>query len=306
MKLGTLLLLALPLASLAEWAAHRFFLGCAPTQDDWQRLAPKVASIRRTGDLVTSAPDWTDPLLRQALGQDLVPIELLARADNDSLERVVEVSFGGHRTPEFTGWRELALHPSGPFQIRELANPRLERVRMRLIDRVVPELLEVAEGEHAHRRSCPFLESGRVTAGGLGGDPTFPSRRFACHSGEPYLVAVTTIDDERFRPRRCIWAHPTPRGALSLRFRDVLMGELLVGHAGLPWLISRDGVGTPIHMAARFEGESIGVVTIEDQQGWTRFQWLTHAHRDKRGELELVVSSESPQNRRFCFTLESR
>lgn len=306
MKLATLLLLALPLVSLTELAAHRYFRACAPSRADWQRLASEIAGLRRSGDLITSAPNWTDPLLRQALGQEPMPIDQLARADDDGLERVVEISVRGHRDPAFTSWRELTRRSIGPFRILVLGNPHPDPARQRLIDRVAPSLLEVSEGERGNRRVCAFTDSARVTAGGLGGDPTLPARRFACPSGEPYLVAVTTIDDESFRPRRCIWAHPTPRGPITLRFKEVWLGQRLVGHAGLPWLISRDGAGTPIHVAVRFEGESIGAVDVQDQQGWTRFEWPTAKLSDKRGELEVVVSSESAQNRRFCFTLESR
>jgi hypothetical protein len=177
---------------------------------------------------------------------------------------------------------------------------------MRLIERVAPQWLSVTEGPTGDPHVCTYTTTARATAGNLPGEPTFGPRRFACPSGEPYLVTVTTIDDEQFAPRRCIWAHPSPIGPITLKFRDVWLGEKLVGHAGLPWLLSRDGAGTPIHLAAEFEGRPIGHVVVEDTQGFTRFEWSTTAHRDQRGDLELVVSSAESRNRRFCFTLESR
>lgn len=278
----------------------------APNAEDWRRAKSEIVALCQPGALITSAPRWTDPLLRQAMGAELMPIELLARADNDNLEQVVEISFGGSKDGEFMTWPEQRRLKTGPFLVRVLANPRPEPAKTRLLDRVAPGSLEVAEGDANHERGCPYTSTGRASAGGLGGDPALPPERFACPSGEPYLVAVTTIDDEHFKPRRCIWAHLSPNGPLKLRFREVRLGAKLVGHAGLPWLISRDGVGTDIGLAVKFQGAPVGQVAVKDTAGWMRFEWSTAALGDEQGELEVIVSSERFQNRRFCFTLESR
>lgn len=306
MRIGRILLLALPVVSLVELLAHRHFREVAPGPDDWQRVEAELVALHRPADLVTVAPRWADPLLRQLVGDRLMPLEILGRADDETLGRVVELSFGDARTSQFADWSELEQRESGPFTIRVLDNPRRETARMRLIDRVRPGLLRVFEGPSGDPQICSYTSVGRVSAGGLGGNPTFVAKRFACPSGEPHLVAVTTIDDQDFAPRRCIWAHPSAVGPMTLVFRDVWLGDKLVGHAGLPWLLSRDGSGTPMHLAARFEGEPIGSIVVVDTQGWIRFEWATPAHRDERGDLELTVSSAHPDNRRFCFTLESR
>lgn len=305
-SLNLALLLALPIVSLLELGAHLHFRRSGPSVEDWQQLKSVIVALYGPNTLVTSAPRWTDPLLRQALGDELLPLDLLARADDDTLERAIEISVGDARDSEFADWIERSQRRHGPFSIRVLDNPRFEPVRLRLLDRVEPSSLAVWQADRNTERVCPFTSSARVTTGGLGGDPTLPARRFACPSGEPYLVGVTTIDDEHFAPRRCIWAHPSPNGATILRFSEVWLGRKLVGHAGLPWLISRDGIGTPVKLEARFEGTPIGQVTVEDTSGWIRFEWSTQEQRDRRGELELAVSSEQARNRRFCFTLEAR
>jgi hypothetical protein len=306
MRIGSVLLLALPLLSLAELTAHRHFRKTAPTSDDWQNLEPVVGQMRHASELVVVSPAWAEPLLRQALGDRLMPIELLARADDETLGRAIEVSFGSAQNRRFATWREIERKNSGPFLLRVLENPQTESVRTRLIDWVHPPDLQVFEGPQGDPQACSFTTRGRVSTGGLGGDPTLGAVRYACPSGEPYIVTVTTIDDQDFLPRRCIWAHPTPLGPLTLLFRNVWLGTKLVGHAGLPWLISRDGVGTPVRLEAKFEGTLLGRVVIEDTEGWMRFEWATTSNRDQHGDLELVVSSERPDNRRFCFTLESR
>jgi hypothetical protein len=306
MRIGTLLLLTLPLLSIGELWAHRYYRSFAPTSEDWQNLEQVIDPLFRPSDLVTVAPHWADPLLRQQLGEKLMPIELLARADDETLERVIAVSFDNAKAKGFDDWRERERRQSGPFLVQVLENPRPEKARMRLIDRIQPEFLQVFEGPAGDPHRCTYTAVGRASSGGLGGEPTFGPRRFACPSGEPHLVTVTTIDDQDFAPRRCIWAYPSSYGPMTLQFRDVWLGQKLVGHAGLPWLLARDGAGTPIHITARFEGASIGSAVLIDTQGWIRFEWSTLAHRDQRGDLELVVASERPQARRFCFTLESR
>jgi hypothetical protein len=306
MRLSSILLLALPFLSAVEFWSHKHFRTVAPREADWQALEPAIASMYRTADLVHIVPAWADPLLRQTLGESRMPLSVLGRADDDTLPRVIAVSFDGASDSAFAAWPERERHQVGPFQIRILDNPKLEVARMRLIDRVAPTTLQVFEGPPGDPHTCSFTKSAAVSAGGLGGNPTLAARRFACPSGEPHVVAVTTIDDERFAPRRCIWAHPSAIGPMTLLFRDVWLGQKLVGHAGLPWLISRDGVGTPIHLDVRFEGIHVGSVVVEDTEGWKRFEWPTIAEQDRRGDLEVVISTAEPQNRRLCFTLESR
>jgi hypothetical protein len=292
--------------ALAELAAHEFFRRSAPDERDWALLEPTVKTLYRPGTWVTVVPEWADPLLRFQLGDGYFPLDTMARSDDDGLERAIVVSFLGQESHELWRWELKHREVVGPFTVKVFENPHPEHAKVRLIEHVSPPALEVFDGHPGDPKVCFFTNRARISTGGLGGDPTLPASRYVCPSGERYGVAVTTIDDERFRPRRCIWAHPSPSGPLTLIFHDIPLGKKIVGHAGLPWLISRDGVGTPIEITARLDGERLGRHVVVDQKGYERFEWDTHLHDNQQADLELVISTERAENRRLCFTMETR
>jgi hypothetical protein len=306
MRVGSWLLLLLPFLALSELWAHEQARQQAPSAEQWEQLAPRVRALHRPGDLVTVAPRWAEPLLRYQLGDPYFPLELLGRTDSDSLKRAIVVSFMGQEDLEFGRWKVTQTLQTAPFVIRMYENPAPAVPKARLIDRIEPRYLEVYDGEPGEPNVCAFTRQARVSTGGLGGDPTLPATRFQCPAGGPHLVGVTTIDDEHFRPKRCIFAQPSKNGALSLVFHDVPLGKSLVGYAGLPWLISRDGVGTPIELAARLDGQWLGHHIVIDEAGFRRFEWDTRHRENQQAELLLTVSTANPDNRRLCFTLESR
>ncbi len=130
-----------------------------------------------------------------------------------------------------------------------------------------------------------------------------PAQRFACAGAS---VAVTVIDDERFRPRRCIWAPPQSDGPLTLRFANVPVGTRIQGYTGAPWLLTRDGSGPPAVLEVRVAGRSIGTHRQQDGAGWTPFSFDTKAAPGTRADVELVVTSENTQNHMFCFYADTR
>jgi hypothetical protein len=144
-----------------------------------------------------------------------------------------------------------------------------------------------------------------MTAGNLGGDPGSPRKRFSCPGGGFHWVGVTIIDDEQYRPRRCIWAPPSVLGPVILHFRAVPFGRKLVGHAGAPWLMVRDGVGPPISLTASTHGSELGAVAAKDTDGWIRFEWDTERLNDVVADLDLKIAQVHSEQR-FCFTLEAR
>lgn len=306
MRVGGWLLLALPLVGGIELAAAEYFRHSAPSEADWELVEPRVKSLYQPGDWVSVAPAWAEPLLRHQLGASYFPVDLVGRPDNDGLRRAILLSFMGQEERVLWSWELRQTERFGPFTLRVYENPNPEPAKARLLDWVKPGRLEVLVGVPGDEKSCVYTERAPVITGGLGGSPTLPSARFTCAGGEPYVVAVTTIDDEHFEPRRCIFAHPSPAGPLTLTFHEVPLGKKLVGHGGLPWLISRDGAGTPVELTASVDGEHLGQKVFVDQEGFRRVEWNTRRFEGTSVELELVVTSKSSKNREFCFTLESR
>jgi hypothetical protein len=302
------LALTVPALGLLELAAHFAFARRAPTLDEWRGVRGSVAELRGSQGLVVVAPHWAEPLARHAFGDELMPLDEVARPDESGFARAVEVSLLGRSAPELAGWRSVEERRAGRFRLRVLENPSPVRVLFDFVEHVAPPHLSAFHAREAggERQPCAWNPRARVSNGGLGGNPTFPARRFECPGGEYFFVGVTVIDDQHeYRPRRCIWAHPPEHGSLLLRFAAVPLGAVVRGHAGLPWLIHRDGSGTPVELRVRVGGREIGRVLHHDVEGWKRFELPTGA-AGRREDVELEVSSERAAHRHFCFQADTR
>ncbi len=299
------LALAVPAVGLAELALHLHHARRAPALDEWAALAPAVTELRKDGDLTIVAPAWAEPNARWALGDEVFPLRDVARADETGYSRAVEISILGQRSPEVSAWTVLEERGSGRFTLRVLENPAPPTVRLDFTDALGPEKVEVFERVGDRVVDCPWTNRARMSAGGLGGNPTFPRERFACPSGEFFFAGVTVIDDERYRPRRCVWAHPPARGSLVLRYRDVPLGRVVRGYGGLPWIIERAKPGTPVAMEVSLDGRSLGKLEHADGEGWKPFELPTGAE-GRSGTVEFSVSSSNAAHRHFCFQADTR
>jgi hypothetical protein len=114
------------------------------------------------------------------------------------------------------------------------------------------------------------------------------------------------IDDQNYRARQCIWAHPTSDGPLVLRYRGVPLGAVIHGYAGLSYFLHRDGTGTPVELEVRVGGQSIGRYVHHDELGWHPFSMVIQAHAGRTADVEFVISSESVNERHFCFYADTR
>jgi hypothetical protein len=298
--------LSVPLVGLAELVAHFHFAQRAPQDADWGDLAPLVERQRQTGDLVTIAPEWAEPLARRALGEDVMPLSDVARAEAAGYAHAVEVSLLGQRSKELAGWRELSHEQHAHFGVRRLQNPRYEPALYAFNDHVARDQLFVVEWNGEAERTCEYTDRARVTAGGLGGHEAFPRIRYRCSGGEAYFVGVTVIADHLFRPRRCIFAHPPVNAMLHLRFPSVPVGTKLHGWGGRGYLSSRDGGGTPVEFAAYVNGKEVGRRLFNDDQGFSAFDFPVEEPGQGSVEVTFEVQTRVAQNRDFCFQAEMR
>lgn len=304
-KLARALLLALPVAGLGELGMHFFFARRPPTFEEWGAVREPVLRFADAGAPVVVAPGWADPLARQALGDERMPLSHVARPDVDRFERAVELSILGQRAPELSGWVEVAAEQHGKFLLRRLENPRYRPVVFDFVEGARPPLAEVMTTEP--REACRWNEHAKTMSGGLGGNPTFPAQRFECPSGAFFHVGATVIADEEFRPRRCLWSHPPKSGEIVTRFGDVALGETIEGHSGMYWIIERERKGAPVTISVRVDGEEIGQVTHADGDGWARFELPLGRHaRKAHASVEFGVSTPSYLHRHFCFEATSR
>lgn len=252
------------------------------------------------------APHWADPLARLAFGERLMPIRDEARPDDSAYRRAIEVSILGQHAPELAGWRTVKEEKVGRFRYRVLQNPSPAKVLYNFVDHVDPRDAEAYELSGARRHACRWNPHARRSDGGLLGHLAFPGRRFECGGRASMFVGVTIIDDQNYHPRRCIWAHPPAGGPMVVRFKHVPIGHSIHGYGGLSWFLTRDGVGTPVDITVKIDGQRIGRVVHRDKQGWKGFDLLTGAHAGQTANVEFDVRSDSPERRNFCFYADSR
>ena len=95
---------AIALVAIAIWeiVASVRAARAVPHDDEWARAAAVVRRDYRPGDLIVTAPGWTDPIGRLHLG-DLIPIETAARMDAARYGRIWELSIDGAHAPEVSG-----------------------------------------------------------------------------------------------------------------------------------------------------------------------------------------------------------
>jgi hypothetical protein len=303
--LAPLLAALVPLGGTAELVAQRLTATRAPSFSAWGTIVEPVRRLRQVDDLVLVAPRWAEPLARQALGDELMPMADLGRPDLSRYRTALELSILGQRSAELAGWRELSRERQGQFELRRLANPEPKPVTLDFVDALGPDRVEVSFGPGAE--PCRWSDRARVLAGGLGGHPTFGRERFLCPGGEFFNVGVTLIADQDFLPRRCIWAHPPQRGELRIRYRDVTLGDVIAGHGGMYWMVERELAGKPVKLEVRVDGEPVGEVVHRDGDGWSSFELPLGAHaRAPAAEVEFAVSSADYRDRHFCFEAHTR
>ena len=93
---------------------------------------------------------------------------------------------------------------------------------------------------------------------------------------------------------------------MTLHFARVPLGRKLVGHAGGPWLMVRDGLGSPINFAASINDSFNTQAQFKDTDGWVRFEWDTRVFENTVADVTLTVTTGPNTDQRFCFTLDAR
>jgi hypothetical protein len=295
----------LPIAAVIELAAGVRQRSAAPREADYDAIIPVVSQLHREGDLVVVAPRWAEPHVRRALGDDFFPLAAVARSDTARFPRAIEISLLGEEASELSGFREVDRRDAGGMRVRVLENGAPEPVVFDFVEHLEPRWASAFGTDPAV--GCSWSDRARVASGGLGGTPTFPAKRFVCQDDFYLNVSATIIADERFLPRRCIYAHPTPAGARVVRFDKVPLGQRIVGHSGLYWMIERSKLGAPVDLEVRVDGDSLGTFTHSDGEGWKRFEVDLGPHANSQeASVEFVVSAARYEHRHFCFQADSR
>lgn len=297
--------LAVPLLALVELIAHLWIGQRAPNAQQWKALASPVRALTRPGDALIVTPGWAEPIARQVLGDSVWRVDSLARADDVGLRRVVELSLWGAHDSHVADWVSVTQREQGPFTLRVLANPHYQKTLFSAVEQVSQALALVFRQGDSGRLPCAYQRRMPRT-GGLHGHVAFPAERYVCGERVEEFVGVTIIDDENFRPRRCVWAEPPAHGSLWINFPNVQFGKLLAGHMGSSYFLMRKGDSAPVELTAFIDGERLFEIEYRDDDGWQEFSTPTGGYAGRRGELSFQVRSKSQQPRQFCFSAVTR
>lgn len=304
-------LLSAPGLGVIELVAHLYFRDRTPQLEEYAALEPVVRELRTQAELVVVSPYWAEPNLRWALGDELMPLRDVARPEDRRYAAAIEVVLPGADSA-FPDWKVDASRDVGGFVVTRRRNPHHEPVLYDFVDAFlgegVTERVNVEVGrDKASRKSCVYKVNARVTNGALGGHATFPQQRFECSDSEWDFVGLTVIEDQNYRPKRCLWAHP-PSGKRRkvVRYDRVELGARITGFTGAPYLIDRETKGAAIQVTVSVDGELIGEARHENGDGWKGFSFATDKYAGQQHSVEFEVFADSSKKRDFCFYADVR
>lgn len=291
----------IPVVGLAELGLHQFFAERAPSPADYAALGAELSKLKQPGQPVVVAPAWAEPWVRQA-APSAFPLNELARADDRSFSTFLEVSLLGQTAPELTAFEVVGQQSLGPFRLRWRQNPSPEPTRFDFVSVVEEGRAEVLIEREGRAEVCPFTEQAKSETGGLHGHVAYPRRRYACPAGR--MVGVTVIEDQTYRPRRCVLAQSPDDGEVVLRFAAPLDSARLVGFVGSAYFLERDDARPQVELSVRVADRVELRREVAGAQGWTRFE-LARPLQPPSG-LQVRLRRLTRKNADFCFSLEAR
>ena len=267
----------------------------------------ELRARKRDGDLIVIAPDWAEPLARNAFGDSVMPIVDVARPDEAGYRRAIEVSALGNENPLVRTWPVSAEQRLGKFALRTRTNPAFKPALFVLTDHAAPPDLAVSQRHPSgETNACVYGTHAPSSASGLLARPAFPRQRFSCGMTEGNFVGTTIIDDQGYRPRRCVWANPAPGEVLSLTFAHVPMGEQLYGYVGFSFFRFRDPGWAPVKLSVAIDGVELGAHSHLPESGWQPFQFPTESLRGSSHEVRLEVFGAENGELELCFYAATR
>ncbi len=298
---------AIPLFGLIELGASLYFSRRFPSVDEWRALKAPVGALKQAKDLLVIAPEWAEPVARNAFSDSLMPIADVARPDEAGYPRAIEVSALGNVNPLVATWPVTAEKQVGKFALRTRTNPAYEPPLFVITDHAAPPDLTVSErGPSGESKPCRYGTRPPSSASGLLAPPAFPRQRFSCGAGEANFVGVTIIDDQNYRARRCLWANPAPGGLLTLNFANVPIGDQLYGYLGFSFFRFRDHGWPAVTISFSVDGVPVGSHAHLPESGWQPFRFSTTQFRASTHEVRVEILGNESRELELCFYAATR
>lgn len=295
------------LIALTELVAHATMIARRPSRHDYAAATHYVAAHLRPRDQVVAEPSWTDPLLREQIG-DRLGIARAGSIDFEEWDRVHVVSIHGHRAEAFADRAPSAVRYFGAVNVaRYDLGPS-------------PVLYDFTD--HWRQATALLVENGAERAceltrmpphgGGLGTGDYWPSERMACDPGRPWLFFAPTINEDRdLALRRCLWQHPSGPEPFRVTYPDVPLGERLVVYADIYYENERNEMHglVPFELRVLVDGRDVGTMRHFDGQGRKRMVVPTQElgrNPSRTGTVTFETTSADPHFRGVCWSGTTR
>jgi hypothetical protein len=295
----SILLALLLLLPLGELTAHALIVAHVPALGDYRAAAQFIRSELQPRDLITSAPDYLDPILRWQLG-DRMPLAMAGRHDNAAYERMWVMAIGGARPADAPRGEPELQRSFGEVQVLRY---RLAKSAV-LFDFVAQWPKAQASLVHdGASQACPLRTGGVPRGGGLGRGVLMPvAKRFECDAHRPWLfVSDVVLEDLDNRPRHCIWQHPQGEEPVVLRFDDVPLGAALVFYGGIYYEHERMREGGPIEAIISVDDVPLATFQHHDGDGFRALRIDTSKLGKATGNVSVAVRAPEPKSRSFCW-----
>jgi hypothetical protein len=300
MRSLSLLLGLVPLLGLAELGLHQYLAARPPDFADYAALGPELLKLKQTGVPIVVAPAWAEPLVRQA-AEAAFPVVELTRPDDTAFAGFLEVSLLSAHAPELQTFTLTKSRQIGKFQLSWRQNPKPDPVHFDFVAAVERGEVEVFAEREGVRRPCSATQRPRTSTGGLHGHVAYPRARHECPGGR--VVAVTLIEDQAYRPHRCVLTQLPDAGRIVLRFSGAPATARLVGFTGFSYFLERDNDAAEAELSVSELGQLLGQRRTAGARGWSRFELQRGA---TPGAIEVSVRRLQHSAGDFCFALEAR
>jgi hypothetical protein len=300
MRSLSLLLGLVPLLGLAELALHQYQAARPPDFADYAALAPHLLKLKQTGVPVVVSPTWAEPFVRQAAAAAF-PLTELTRPDDSAFIGFLEVSLLGAHAPELESFPLTKSQKIGKFQLSWRQNPQPDPVQFDFVSAVERGEVEIFAELDGVRRPCAATQRARTSTGGLHGHVAYPRARYECPGAR--IVAVTLIEDQAYRPHRCVLTQLPEAGQIMLRFGGVPATARLVGFSGFSYFLERDKPADEAELSVSERGQPLGRQRAAGARGWSRFE-LQRGGTPAAVEVSARRLDSSAGD--LCFALEAR
>ena len=280
MKLAPLLLALIVLVALVEAGLGIRQASSVVPASDWAAGTAKVRASMGPTDLVVFAPAWADPTGRSYLG-DIMPVKMVARADDDAYARIWELAIGDARSEDAAGMVPVLEERIGRLTLRRYDKPAVTVVRDLVDDFAQARVTSRRSGDGADEHPCAGMGKERQC-----GSTTVGQR-------------VMEVD---YQPRRGILAPVIPGEIVSVTYDDV-EGGLLVGHAGLHDYYARKSASGVVSFRVRVDSTKSILLPLRNEDGWKRFELPLEPGKHV---VVFELSSEQPAWRLPGFHAEVR